>query len=95
MIGKPFKKGNKGKPKGAVNKTNRLVKEVVSEVFNDLQKDANAKYNLKNWAKANPKEFYIIAAKLIPVQMEHTGDLVVNWHEELTYETEPQTDKSH
>ena len=62
-----FKQGNPGKPKGAVNKTNRLVKEVFADVFTKIQDDKKA--NLEAWAKANPTEFYKLASKLIPLQL--------------------------
>lgn len=67
---KLFEVGNPGKPKGAVNKSTRVVKEVFADVFSDLQEDKKA--NLKEWAKENPTEFYKLASKLIPVQL--TGD---------------------
>lgn len=67
-----FTKGNNGKPKGAVNKTTRLVKEVFADVFNDLQDDPKA--NLTKWAKANPTEFYKLASKLIPIQLGGTAE---------------------
>lgn len=72
-----FKEGNPGKPKGAANKVTKLVKDVVSQVFNDLQEDKDAAYNLKNWAKEHPKEFYQIASKLIPLQMDVSGALKI------------------
>jgi hypothetical protein len=59
-----FEKGNAGKPKGAINKLTKTVKERVLEVFNELQTDPQA--NLLSWAKDEPTEFYKIAAKLIP-----------------------------
>jgi hypothetical protein len=62
-----------GRPKGAVNKTTREFKELVSTVMNELQDDPRA--NLKSWAKENPTEFYKIASKLIPV--ENKTDLSV------------------
>jgi hypothetical protein len=65
--GKPFSKGNTGRPKGAVNKTTKTVKEVVLAAFNDLQGDP--KNNILQFAKENPKEFYQIAAKLIPTEI--------------------------
>ena len=37
VIGKPFEKGNKGKPKGAQNKVTKTVKQAVLEVFNKIQ----------------------------------------------------------
>lgn len=66
----PFKEGNPGKPKGAVNKTTKLVKEVFATVFSELQEDPKA--NLKTWGSQNPTEFYKLASKLIPIQL--SGD---------------------
>lgn len=97
IIGTPFEPGNPGKPKGAVNKVNRMVKDFVSDVFNALQDEDEAKRkkaDLKSWAMENPKDFYNIAAKLIPVQMQHEGSLVINWHEELTDEADSKTEPS-
>jgi len=64
---RPFEKGNQGKPKGAINKTTRLVKETFAQVFSDLQDDPHV--NLTAWAKREPTEFYKLASKLIPAQM--------------------------
>lgn len=81
-----FREGNPGKPKGAVNKSTRIVKEHFANVFNNLQGDKKA--NLEVWAKENPTEFYKLASKLIPVQL--TGDeenpIAVNVAEGLTFE---------
>ncbi len=65
---KGFAKGNKGKPKGATNKINRTVKEVVLAAFNELQLDPKA--NILAWGKKNPKDFYAVAAKLIPTELK-------------------------
>lgn len=83
---KPFPAGNPGKPKGAVNKTTRIVKEVFADVFNDLQADKKA--NLKAWAKDNPTEFYKLAAKLIPIQLAGDPDkpITLNFTEGMTFE---------
>lgn len=62
-----FKKGNPGKPKGAQNKLTKTVKEVVLATFNTLQK--SKEHNLIAFAEKNPKEFYQIAAKLIPTEI--------------------------
>lgn len=62
-----FTPGNPGKPKGAVNKTTKQVKEVFAEVFAKLQSHKTAK--LEKWAAENPTEFYKLAAKLIPIQV--------------------------
>jgi hypothetical protein len=63
----------KGKPKtggrvaGSTNKLTKTVKEKVLEVFNELQEDPTA--NMLSWAKEEPTEFYKIAAKLIPADI--------------------------
>lgn len=89
-----FKKGEGGRKKGATNKANRLVKDVVSDVFNHLQIDPKAKKkraDLKSWSQDHPRDFYTIAAKLIPVQMQMSGDLGINWKEEKIYEKPPES----
>lgn len=63
-----FKAGNSGRPKGATNKLTRTVKETVLEVFNIIQDDP--KVNLEAFAKKYPRDFYTIAAKLIPTEMK-------------------------
>lgn len=73
-----FQKGNKGKPKGAVSHLTRTVKETVLAVFNDLQTDAQV--NLLAWGKKNPTEFYKIAAKLIPTEVNATvSEVTINF----------------
>lgn len=67
-----FGQGNPGKPKGAVNKTTKLVKEVFAEVFEKMQTDPDV--NLLSWGKENPTEFYKIASKLIPIQIGQDPD---------------------
>ncbi len=65
-----FKKGSEkkgGRQKGTPNKITKTVKETVLAAFNDLQSDPTV--NLITWGKANPKDFYIIAAKLIPTEL--------------------------
>ena len=68
-----FRKGNKGKPKGAemhLTKQMRTVKEAVLIAFNELQEDKNHK--LIAFAKKYPRDFYQIAAKLIPSELKAT-----------------------
>ena len=65
--GKPFEKGNPGKPKGATDTYPRTVKETVLKVFNELQ--GNPKHNLTSFAEKYPRDFYTIAAKLIPTEI--------------------------
>lgn len=65
-----FKKGQEkigGRKEGSINKLTKTVKERVLEVFNELQDDPNA--NMLTWAKEEPTEFYKIAAKLIPADI--------------------------
>lgn len=71
-----FKKGvAKGRPKGAVNKLTRTVRQTVLDVFNDLQDDS--KTDLKAFAKRFPRDFYNIAAKLIPTEITGTVKNVI------------------
>lgn len=67
-----FKKGvprpkNAGRKEGSVNVLTKTVKDRVLDVFNELQEDPKA--NLLSWAKKEPTEFYKIAAKLIPADI--------------------------
>lgn len=66
--GKPFKEGNSGRPKGAENKLTRTVKETVLNAFLIMQQDK--KHNLIEFAKKYPRDFYAIAAKLIPTEIK-------------------------
>lgn len=62
------KSGNaNGRPKGAENKLTKTVKETVLAAFNELQEDPHA--NIMSWAKKEPGEFYKIASKLIPAEI--------------------------
>ena len=64
-------------PRGQ-GKLNRTVKETVLKVFNDLQDDPDVK--LESWAKAEPTEFYKIAAKLIPTEVAGNIDSKITLH---------------
>jgi hypothetical protein len=74
-----FKRGQsgnpKGKPKGAVNQLTRTVKEVVLDTFNILQSDP--KTNLIAFAHKHPRDFYAIAAKLIPTEVKSNLDVKI------------------
>ena len=67
--GKPFPAGNPGRVAGTPNKLTRTVKETVLAVFNQLQSDRT--HNLLEFGKKNPKEFYLIASKLIPTEVKN------------------------
>ena len=73
-----FKKGKsgnpKGRPKGSQNKLTKTVRETVLATFNELQDDP--KHNLLEFAKKHPREFYQIAAKLIPNEIIGRGEFV-------------------
>ena len=67
-----FKKGNPGKPKGATNLITRTVKEGVLAQFCSMQDDPNNeayKNRLEKFAAKYPREFYAMAARLIPTEI--------------------------
>jgi hypothetical protein len=74
-----FQKGNnanpKGRPIGAIGKLNKTVKETVLNTFNKLQEDKS--HNLEAFAKKHPREFYLIASKLIPTEMIGTTETII------------------
>jgi hypothetical protein len=65
-----FEKGNPGRPVGATNRLAKTVKGTVLEVFNKIQEDP--KLNLVAFSKKYPREFYQIAARLIPTELQAT-----------------------
>jgi hypothetical protein len=70
-----FKKGeprpeNAGRKVGSLNNLTKTVKERVLETFNELQQDEQT--SLTGWAKTELTEFYKIAAKLIPQDVNNT-----------------------
>jgi hypothetical protein len=71
-----FEKGNKGKPKGAVNRNTKLVKDVFAEVFTALQDGGPA--DLEIWARQNTTEFYKLASRLIPTQIDEIGKNIIS-----------------
>lgn len=81
-----FKQGNPGKPKGAIHKSTRIVKDVFADVFSQIQADKKA--NLKAWAIENPTEFYKLASKLIPIQLagDPENPVAVNVMDGMTFE---------
>jgi len=67
-VGRPFAKGNKGRPKGAVNKTTVLAKEAYQLAFDGL----GGWEGMMAWAKRDPdnlKAFYAMYARLIPMDV--------------------------
>jgi hypothetical protein len=75
-VGIPFKKGNKGRPKGAVNKTTLAAKEAFQLAFDEL----GGWQGLAQWAKSDPdnrKVFYSLYSKLIPMDLTSNGNTVI------------------
>lgn len=71
-----FKEGHKktgGRQKGSTNKLTKTVKETVLAVFNDIQSDP--KVNLLSFARNYPRDFYAIAAKLIPTEVSASVEI--------------------
>ncbi len=82
----PFEKNNKlgkGRGKGNPNKITKTIRTAVETVFNEMQEDETKKYSLKKWAQENPKDFYLIAAKLIPSQIDLKGEIKIGLDTEV------------
>ena len=61
----------KGRPKGAANRTTVAMKDAITSVYADLQSETGKDNgHFLDWAKSNPTEFYKIASKLIPVNVD-------------------------
>lgn len=71
-------KGQKsgGRKKGTPNKVTSSVKNAVLETFRNI----GGVSHMTDWAKENPNEYYKLAARLIPteIQADLTGNLTVN-----------------
>ena len=65
--GKPFPKGNKGRPVGAKNKVTQSMREAFKEAFDGMG-GAEA---LMEWGMEpdNRGAFYSLASKLIPIEV--------------------------
>lgn len=90
----PFQKGKEktgGREQGVPNKLTKTVKETVLQVFNQLQEDD--KNNLSAFAEKYPRDFYAIAAKLIPTEINAklNGEIETGLPQdlELLYQTLP------
>lgn len=83
-----FEIGNKEGTKRGPNKLTRTVKGTVLDVFNELQE--SEEHNLKKFAENHPKEFYIIAAKLIPTEL--MGNVTTTVTHKITLNPKPKND---
>ena len=66
-----FKKGNnanpKGRPVGAQGKLTSTFKELLITTIRELEEEGEV--TLKKFAKDHPKDFWNIAARLIPTEL--------------------------
>lgn len=73
------KETRKSVPPRGPGKLTKTVKETVLAVFTELQ--GEEKHNLKAFAEKYPRDFYQIAAKLIPTDIKadvkHTGKVIL------------------
>ncbi len=84
-----FQKGNKAAVGRGPNKITKTVKETVLAVFIEIQDDPIV--NLTAFAKEYPKEFYNIAAKLIPTEVQGTIDATITT---FTFQLDEQYNQS-
>lgn len=80
-----------GRPKGVPNKVNKAFREYMEDAITHLQTAQTAKEkraDLVQWAEDNPDKFYLIASKLIPVQVqgEVNNTLTLDLAEKLPFE---------
>lgn len=73
-----FKKGDPraGRPPGSPNKLTATVRDTVLSVFQELQ--GSEEHSLKAFAEKNPRDFYQIAAKLIPTEITGNIKTIIN-----------------
>lgn len=65
-----------GRPFGSKNKVTQSIREKFEEAFNTLQESDET--SLVAWAGENRTEFYKLAAKLIPSQVQHEGAVALH-----------------
>lgn len=91
-----FEKGHTkkgGKELGTPNKLTKTVRDLIENTFNEMNQDPTKPYSLIEWGKQNPKDFYLIAAKLIPIQVGVSGQLGITWEEVKTYDPDEKTNE--
>lgn len=87
----PFENGKEktgGRKPGSTNVLTRTVKQAVLIAFQELQEDEDT--SLVAWGRNNLTDFYKIAAKLIPTEINARVEEVSN---KLENYTEEQIDK--
>jgi hypothetical protein len=71
-----FEKGHKkvgGRTKGVKNKIGQDVKNSLLFVYETIGGDKS----FSDWAKEEKTEFYKMYSKLLPTELEHTGDIQI------------------
>jgi hypothetical protein len=71
----PFKEGDpkpegSGRQAGTPNKTTSIVKDALEQTFNKL----GGQEYMERWARQFPNEFFKILAKLLPKDVQITGE---------------------
>lgn len=66
-MAKGGKRPGSGRKAGVPNKLTKTVKEAFEAAFNAMQEHPDVK--LEDWGKNNPTEFYKLASKLIPSEI--------------------------
>lgn len=78
-----------GRQKGSQNKITASVKEAFAVAFAQLQGEDGV--NLVDWGRGNTTEFYKLASKLIPTEIQaQVESHSIVWQEEKTYEAKPK-----
>lgn len=77
VVGRPFAPGNKGKPRGAVSKTTKAIKEAVilaaEKVGSNGKGSGGLVGYLANLAKTEPVAFAGLLGKVLPLQIVGSG----------------------
>jgi hypothetical protein len=60
-----------GRKSGSVNKLSGLAKDNIAAVFNRL----DGTNGMAKWAEENQTQFYQIYAKLLPIDLHHSGEV--------------------
>ncbi len=62
-----------GRTKGSTNKITKSFKELLHATYQALESTPGK--SMKEWALNNQTEFYRIASKLIPTELQHSGEI--------------------
>src|SRR3990167_3624131 len=80
------KRPGAGRPRGKLNTFTRTAREAFQIAFDTLGGPAG----LAKWAKENQTEFYRIYGRLIPVEIENTGEVTLK----VRYVDTPKQDET-